>query len=146
TVLGLVCAQILACVPDDPSTRRKPEPVRPNIDVPPRPVPPFTGNRSVVRPPAAPSAVSAPAASGSAQQPSGPEHDPLLTAPFTDRFDRATLGPDWTSTGAAWQIVGGRLCVEHARNHGVWLRRRLPTNAQIEFDAVSSSPEGDLKA
>src|SRR5262249_26694143 len=68
------------------------------------------------------------------------------TAPFTDRFDRAVVGPDWTATGGTWRLEGGRLCVEHAKNHGIWLRWRIPRNARIEFDAMSSSEEGDLKA
>jgi hypothetical protein len=90
---------------------------------------------------AATSASAAPVASSA-----GPEHDPVLAAPFTDAFERTELGADWTSTGAAWRILGGRLCVERARNHPLWLRKRLPTNARIEFDAMTASPEGDLKA
>jgi len=56
------------------------------------------------------------------------------------------LGPDWMTTGPNWHIEGGRLCAEHAKNHGVWLKRVLPINARIEFDATSQSPDGDLKA
>ena len=56
-------------------------------------------------------------------------------------------GPDWTVTAPGiWRIEAGRLCGEHAKNHGVWLKRVLPVNARIEFDAVSQSPDGDLKA
>jgi hypothetical protein len=55
-------------------------------------------------------------------------------------------GPDWIATAPGfWHIENGRLCGEHARNHGIWLKRTLPVNAIIEFDAFSSSPEGDLK-
>lgn len=54
---------------------------------------------------------------------------------------------DWVATvPGIWHIESGRLCGEHARNHGIWLRRALPVNARIEFDAVSQSPDGDLKA
>ena len=56
----------------------------------------------------------------------------------------------WDPTGASpaadWHIEAGRLCVKGARNHGAWLARMLPTNVRIEFDAVSNSPEGDIKA
>lgn len=45
-----------------------------------------------------------------------------------------------------WRIEGGRLCGERAHNHGIWLKRALPVNARIEFDATSASPDGDLKA
>lgn len=71
---------------------------------------------------------------------------PPLGAGFEDNFERDTPGPDWIMTGADWHIEGGRLCVKGARNHGAWLNRTLPTNARIEFDAVSNSPDGDLKA
>jgi hypothetical protein len=56
-------------------------------------------------------------------------------------------GPEWMSTSPGiWHIEGGRLCGEHAKNHGLWLKRVLPTNARIEFDALTQSNDGDLKA
>jgi hypothetical protein len=94
----------------------------------------------------------------------------LLKAPFEDDFEhgvpaRALAGDggagsaspstpgvlepsaDWVATSPGiWHIENGRLCGEHAKNHGLWLKRTLPVNARIEFDAVSLSPEGDLKA
>jgi hypothetical protein len=57
------------------------------------------------------------------------------------------LGPDWTSSSpGSWHLEGGKLCGERAQNHGVWLKRVLPINARIEFDALSHSADGDLKA
>jgi hypothetical protein len=62
------------------------------------------------------------------------------------------LGPDWATTPPkagfppAWRIENGRLCGQNAQNHGVWLTKVLPPNARIEFDAISDSPMGDLKA
>jgi hypothetical protein len=54
---------------------------------------------------------------------------------------------DWVTTAPSiWHIEGGRLCGEHAKNRGIWLKRVLPINARIEFDATSMSPDGDLKA
>jgi hypothetical protein len=80
----------------------------------------------------------------------------LLRTPFEDSFDHPATpgsegagdpGPDWIATGPSlWHVEGGRLCGEHAHNHGIWLKRVLPLNARIEFDAVSDSPDGDLKA
>jgi hypothetical protein len=64
---------------------------------------------------------------------------------FRDFFERSTPGPDYNRTSGAWRIQGGRLCASRARNHPLWLRRRLPTNARIEFDATSGSPDGDIK-
>lgn len=70
---------------------------------------------------------------------------PPIETPFTDNFDRAQLGADWNVTGGNWALREGRLCVSGAHNHPAWLLRRLPVNARIEFEATSSSPEGDLK-
>lgn len=62
--------------------------------------------------------------------------------------DTGELGPDWIVVpgSSAWRIDQGKLCGRNARNKGVWLNRTLPVNARIEFDAMSDSPEGDLKA
>jgi hypothetical protein len=71
---------------------------------------------------------------------------PLISAPFEDIFDRVELGPDWNALGPAWKLQNGKLCARGARNKGIWLVRRLPVNARIEFDAFAESPDGDLKA
>lgn len=73
-----------------------------------------------------------------------------IDAPFSDNFDRAELGPDWLDTGHgagihAASIKDGKLNLVRAYNHPVWLRRKLPRNVQIDFDATSRSPAGDLK-
>jgi hypothetical protein len=90
--------------------------------------------------PAAPPVVAKPTGSTAA-----PPAIPLGNG-FEDDFERPTIGSDWIVTGGDWHIDGGRLCVKGARNHGVWLNRILPTNVRIEFDAVSNSPDGDIKA
>lgn len=72
--------------------------------------------------------------------------DPALDSPFTDDFERAELGSHWRATSPAWKVSNGRLCVQSARNHPIWLARRLPTNASIEFQATSESADGDIKA
>ena len=134
--VGLAVASGAHCVPPGNST------------------PQDAGTSTPTRPPAAPPAAPPPAARAE-----------VLKAPFEDNFDRAAPapaasgeggasaaashdpGPDWVATApGVWRIEDGRLCGEHARNHGLWLKRALPTNARIEFDAVSQSPEGDLKA
>lgn len=71
---------------------------------------------------------------------------PVLSEPFRDDFDRADLGEDWLATSPVWRIMDGRLCAQGAKNHPVWLKKRLPVNARIEFDATSGSPDGDIKA
>lgn len=64
---------------------------------------------------------------------------------FEDRFERAELGADWNVTGGGWRIENGAVRGQGARNHPLWLRRKLPRDARIEFDAWSESPAGDLK-
>jgi hypothetical protein len=99
----------------------------------------------------------------------------VLRTVFEDNFDRATpaapttsatptpsasasssaevappsppLGPNWYQAQTnVWHIEKGRLCGEGAHNHGVWLRKPIPVNARIEFDAIADSADGDLKA
>jgi hypothetical protein len=70
---------------------------------------------------------------------------PTIATPFSDTFDRVDLGPDWLDTGHVASIKDGKLSLARAYNHPIWLRRKLPRNVQIDFDAVSRSPAGDLK-
>jgi hypothetical protein len=61
--------------------------------------------------------------------------------------DRSNLGPNWTPIKTtAWRVEGGKLCVQNAHNHPVWLNRTLPVNARIEFDVTPSADDGDMKA
>src|SRR5262245_6646454 len=77
---------------------------------------------------------------------STPQGDPaILGAPFTDSFDRADLGTAWSTTGGNWRIEDGKVRIQGARNHPLWLRRRLPRDVRIEFTARSDSPSGDIK-
>jgi hypothetical protein len=70
----------------------------------------------------------------------------LAPGPSSDDFERTALGNDWLATDpAAVAVRDGVLTVEHARNHPVWLRRPIPDDATIEFDAWTESPEGDIK-
>lgn len=58
------------------------------------------------------------------------------------------LGPNWqvAQGTTAWRIENGRLCGKGALNKGVWLKKILPVNARIEFEAITDSADGDLKA
>ena len=63
-------------------------------------------------------------------------------APIADN----PLGPDWYQAGTnVWHLEDGKLCGQNAKNHGVWLKRTIPVNARIEFDAISDALDGDLK-
>jgi hypothetical protein len=70
---------------------------------------------------------------------------PAITAPFSDDFERAELGPDWHDTGGRWGLEGGKLHGKEAHNRSLWLRRILPDDVVIELDATSHSSDGDLK-
>lgn len=76
-----------------------------------------------------------------------PAYNPSMLEAFRPLIPRSELGPNWIATNPlAWKIEQGRLCGKGARNKGVWLDRTLPVNARIEFDAMSFSNDGDLKA
>jgi hypothetical protein len=70
---------------------------------------------------------------------------PAISETFRDNFDRAELGADWNPTGDQWSIRDGAVRVANARNHPLWLKKKLPRNARIEFDAWSTTNEGDIK-
>jgi len=75
-----------------------------------------------------------------------PQGDPAIGPEgFTDDFERAELGDHWHNTGGRYRIRDGWLNVQGARNRPLWLRRRLPRDVRIEFDARSESPQGDIK-
>lgn len=100
---------------------------------------------------AAGTAAAAPAAggraSGASPEPPAGADDAWLTDVFSDDFERTgELGPAYRSTSSVWAIDRGRLCGAGAKNHPVWLARRLPVNARIEFQALSESDDGDIKA
>lgn len=67
--------------------------------------------------------------------------------PFSDSFDeRQTLGDDWVATNpSAVKLEDGALVVQTAHNRPVWLKRPIPTDATIEFDAWTNDPNGDIK-
>lgn len=67
--------------------------------------------------------------------------------PFSDSFDeRQTLGEDWVATDpSAAKLEDGALMVQMTHNHPVWLKRPIPTDATIEFDAWTNDPSGDIK-
>ena len=75
-----------------------------------------------------------------------PQGDPTIgPGGFSDDFERAELGSAWLSTGPSWSIREGQLTVRGARNRPLWLRRVLPRDVRIEFDARSATAEGDIK-
>src|SRR6476620_2366811 len=136
---ALTAFLLIGCVPNGPPTTNDGGSVTASPAAP-KPRPP-------VAPAAPPAAAAIHSATGSAPAPSQARAPSApLGASFDDNFERPTLGADWqVAPGGDWHIDKGRLCVKGAHNHGVWLSRTLPTNVRIEFDAVSDSPDGDIK-
>jgi hypothetical protein len=71
--------------------------------------------------------------------------DEVIKEPFTDSFERSELGSQYFNTGAAYQVQSGKLNIKGARNHPLWLKKRLPRDAVIELSVSSRSPDGDIK-
>jgi hypothetical protein len=65
---------------------------------------------------------------------------------FVDNFDRPDLGYNYWATGGYWRIANGQLLSPGAKNNPLWLKAALPADVQVDFDARSDSPDGDIKA
>ncbi len=70
---------------------------------------------------------------------------PAITEPWADAFDRDVLGGNWKATGKGYRIADGALSARGAKNHPLWLRRKLPRDVRIDFDAWSNEARGDIK-
>lgn len=73
------------------------------------------------------------------------------TLVFSDDFNRTDLGPDWeVKHPGEWLIEAGGLVAKKVkvygdRNKGVWLLRKLPPHARVEFTGEVRSAKGDIK-
>lgn len=66
--------------------------------------------------------------------------------PYSDDFERETLGANWNATApSAVRIENGAVRIEGAHNHPAWLTQAIPRDAVVELDAWSDSPAGDIK-
>lgn len=72
------------------------------------------------------------------------EGDPITTT-FSDNFERDELGANYFATTENYQLVNGALSAKGARNHPLWLTKKIPQDVSIEFDCWSSSSDGDIK-
>ncbi|CAN5775822.1 hypothetical protein BH11MYX2_BH11MYX2_10570 [soil metagenome] len=70
---------------------------------------------------------------------------PPITQAWYDGFERTDLADNWLASGDGYRIEAGQLSAHGAHNHPLWLRRKLPRNVRIEFDAWSTEQRGDLK-
>jgi len=70
---------------------------------------------------------------------------PPITSSWYDGFERDEPAANYVATGDGYRITAGQLSAHGAHNHPLWLRKKLPRNARIEFDAWSTEPRGDIK-
>lgn len=70
---------------------------------------------------------------------------PPITSQWYDGFERTELGDNYRATGDGYTVSAGQVSAHGAHNHPLWLRRRLPRNVRIEFDAWSTEARGDIK-
>lgn len=70
---------------------------------------------------------------------------PAVGDAFTDDFERSEIGSNYRATADVYRIKDGALNVARSYNHPLWLRKKLPTDATIEFDCWSRSAAGDIK-
>jgi hypothetical protein len=68
------------------------------------------------------------------------------TVPLNDDFSsEERLKNSYFSTGGQWRLINGELLSPGVKNNPLWLKASLPNNVAIDFDAKSTSPEGDIK-
>jgi hypothetical protein len=70
---------------------------------------------------------------------------PPIGDSFTDDFSRKAIGSNYLATADVYRIKDGALNVSKGYNHPLWLRKKLPANAEIELDVWSTSKDGDMK-
>jgi hypothetical protein len=74
-----------------------------------------------------------------------PDPPPIGDTAWSDEFERSDVGADYVATDSVYEVRGGALRVEKAYNHPLWLRKKLPADAQIDLDVRSMSTAGDIK-
>lgn len=73
-----------------------------------------------------------------------PDPPPVGDA-WKDDFERNTVGANYVATADVYRLKDGALSVIKGYNHPLWLRKKLPPDAEIEVDVWVNSDGGDLK-
>ena len=69
----------------------------------------------------------------------------VKSAPFSDDFERAELGPDWFPSGGHWIVERGAAYSTGANNAPCFLKVSLPADVVVEADITSETPLVDAK-
>ena len=64
---------------------------------------------------------------------------------FSDDFARSEIGPEWNQTGGMVRVTGTGVIIKEMLNRPLWLRKPMPQNFVLTFDASSTDPDGDIK-
>ncbi len=70
---------------------------------------------------------------------------PAIDSAWSDNFERDEVGGNWNPTGSGYRIVSGQLSARGAKNHPLWLRKKIPRDVRVELDAWSNEGRGDIK-
>jgi hypothetical protein len=70
---------------------------------------------------------------------------PPVTEVWADDFTRSEVGRNYFPTSNNYKIEKGALKTQGGYNHPLWLRKKLPRDVQVDFDAWSNTKDGDIK-
>jgi hypothetical protein len=68
-----------------------------------------------------------------------------ITSDFNENFERSAVGSTWRDSGGNYRVVSGELVAGHVPHHPLWLKKQLPRDLSMEFDARTMSPDGDIR-
>jgi farnesoic acid O-methyltransferase len=70
---------------------------------------------------------------------------PPISETWSDSFERSSIGGDYYKSGPGYEVTSDALSAHGAHNHPLWLRKKLPRDVRIDFDAWSNEDRGDIK-
>lgn len=73
------------------------------------------------------------------------EPEGFADIPYSDDFERETLGPHWWPSGGHWTIRDGYAYTTGANNAPLFLKAKLPDDVVVEVDVMSETRDVDSK-
>ena len=70
---------------------------------------------------------------------------PMSTVPFSDDFERSSLGENWSHFGGDWIVDKGSIYSIYAINSPLFLDVELPRDVVVEVDVMSETSDVDVK-